>query len=768
MKGTEMKKKSFFAVSMLVLLLSLMLETRFFLVPVKADPRTISVPDEYPTIQDAINAASPGDVILVDSETYHENVVINISLTLMGAGDSTTFIHGDGKEPGIEIIADNVNISGFTILNCVNGIKIPSNGNTVINNTITLNVIAGIYVEFSDGNTLIGNTIALNDFVGVYLKASSKNKISGNTITNNNDTGILLEGQSSSNVISNNTITSIPFYGVSLYNSGNNIISDNLISSNDTGIDLFESSGNFITGNTISNDKYYSIDLIRSSGNFITGNTISNNRYYGIDLFESSSNTFYHNNLVDNYYQVASDGTTNTWDNGAEGNYWSDYTGEDLNGDGIGDTPYQGIDMFPLMEPWSLFRVFNIVSNGTPYIVTVFSNSTIANFNFSQSLEQISFNITGPSDTLGFCNVTIPKNLINSDPPSKVWTVTVDGTYASFTLTENSTHSSLQFTLSHSTRRVQIRVIGIQNIPPQADFTFSPIDPTLYDTIDFNDTSTDSDGEIASWDWEFGDGNSSTDQNPSYKYADAGKYVVTLTVEDNLTATTVTSKVVSVRKVGTTLTIDAPSTVIQGDPLMLTAILRDEYENSLPYAMVEFYLFEEEWVDIGSAETNNSGVASITYASSQVVGTQRFKAVFPGTQIFAESSSICTIEILVIVDVDLPEADAGPDQSVHVGTPVIFNASGSSDNVGVVSYEWDFGDGTTSTGVIVNHTYTESGTYTVTLTVKDAADNGDTDTVIVIVKADPYFPIWIVCIIVAAGIIAVAGLFIWKRKEVDK
>lgn len=118
---------------------------------------------------------------------------------------------------------------------------------------------------------------------------------------------------------------------------------------------------------------------------------------------------------------------------------------------------------------------------------------------------------------------------------------------------------------------------------------------------------------------------------------------------------------------------------------------------------------------------------------------------------------------ITVLDVTNPMADAGRDQTVKVGETVSFDASGSSDNVGIVSYEWDFGDGTTGTDITTTHTYTEPGTYTVTLTVKDEAGNTDTDTRIIMVeKVAAPFPWWIVGVITAAGIASIAIAF-WRR-----
>ncbi|RCU43706.1 PKD domain-containing protein [Haloplanus salinus] len=83
-----------------------------------------------------------------------------------------------------------------------------------------------------------------------------------------------------------------------------------------------------------------------------------------------------------------------------------------------------------------------------------------------------------------------------------------------------------------------------------------------------------------------------------------------------------------------------------------------------------------------------------------------------------------------------PTASAGPDTTIDEGQSVSFDGTGSMDNVGIVSYDWDFDDdGTTATGQTTSHTFDSPGTYTVELTVTDAAGNTDTDTVEVTVES---------------------------------
>ena len=125
--------------------------------------------------------------------------------------------------------------------------------------------------------------------------------------------------------------------------------------------------------------------------------------------------------------------------------------------------------------------------------------------------------------------------------------------------------------------------------------------------------------------------------------------------------------------------------------------------------------------------------------------------------------------VIAVLDVTPPVADAGSNQTVKVGEPVTFNASGSTDNVGVVSCEWDYGDGTNGTGVLKFHTYLEPGNYTVTLTVKDAAGNNATATVTVTVEAvSPAF-VWqtivIVGLLAPIAILSVAVVYLLKMRK---
>jgi len=151
-----------------------------------------------------------------------------------------------------------------------------------------------------------------------------------------------------------NTTSGMESYGISTYQARNVTIQDNFVTEAFYGILLHSSTECKILNNEIS-ESYNAGIVLRgeSINNSVIGNLISNNPN-GIlaSDFSSEYNTFFHNNIINNTNQVTLFSNFFTWDNGCEGNYWSNYNGTDLDSDGIGDTylPWEAVDNYPLMN----------------------------------------------------------------------------------------------------------------------------------------------------------------------------------------------------------------------------------------------------------------------------------------------------------------------------------------------------------------------------------------------------------------------------------
>jgi len=420
----------------------------------------INTGEDYTTIQEAINANTTldGHIILVDAGTYHEHVTINKSISLVGENKHNTTIDGNFAGTVIQVTTDNVNIIGFTIQNSGvpgesgrNGIYVyPSDGHSISHNIIRNNNL-GIYLNHSNNNMLSGNNASYN-WDGIYLESSNNNDLSGNDASNNTHAGIWLDASSNNTLTGNNA--SNEYYGIWLDSSNNSILTGNDASNNDYGIVLVDSSNNTLSSNNPSNNEY-GIRLTSSSNNLLSGNNVYSNNDRGIYLQSSNNSMIYHNNLANNTGQVYSVDSINSWDNGFEGNYWSDYNETDDNQDGIGDTPYvinaNNTDNHPLM---GLFTDFKVALEEETYHAYTICNSTISEFQFDETAKMVNFNVTGLDDTVGFCRITIPYMLITYGPHI----ILVDGEEANATVLpiSNATHVFFYFTYTLSTHKVTI------------------------------------------------------------------------------------------------------------------------------------------------------------------------------------------------------------------------------------------------------------------------------------------------------------------------
>jgi len=346
----------------------------------------------YSSLQEAVNTAAESSLLYVGSGTYHEYVAVNKTISLIGEDAQTTVIDGSGIPFIVEITAPNVTVSGFTLMNS----------------------LEGVYLRGLANSCSIKDCKMVNNRVGVLVE-TEYNLIAGNVFANNNDSGIKI----------------FPLC------PGCYLLKKNIIKQNE----------------------------------FL-------NNSYGLWLDYSLNTTVFHNNFIDNTYQVHTLGSTTTWDDGypSGGNYWNGNhadlfrgSSQNLSGsDGIDDIAYMidtnNIDKYPLAGPSTDFEAGTW--NNVSFRVEFVSNFSVSDFQFDPSEGPcLSFSLTGPNETSGFCRTAIPKDLLWAEDG---WTIHLGGQLADSAIFSDDNKTYLYISSPYSMTTAQI--LGTHVIP---EFRFS-------------------------------------------------------------------------------------------------------------------------------------------------------------------------------------------------------------------------------------------------------------------------------------------------------
>lgn len=248
----------------------------------------------FSTIQEAINNARDGDVINIPSGFYRERVVVNKSIILRGENLATTIIDGGGEATVIYVVANNSEISGFTVQNGLHGFYVDSCHAKIHSNIVKKNSY-GIFLSNSRFNEVYRNNFT-EDIMPIVMQNSSSNFIAENFIYYNFGQAISVYN-SNNNSIMNNRIEKNPAFGIYFERSMNNTIGGNEVANVCQGIHLNVSKHNLVLANIIKNTGPYAIFLSSSERNRVCKNFLSDNEI-ALELSHSCSNIIEENNIT--------------------------------------------------------------------------------------------------------------------------------------------------------------------------------------------------------------------------------------------------------------------------------------------------------------------------------------------------------------------------------------------------------------------------------------------------------------------------------------
>ena len=404
-----------------ILTLSILL---FFVANTYAQKIIVCNTCDVTSIKEAINKAKDFDTILVKKGTYKEyDIKIDKPITLKG--EDYPVIDGENKGEIITIISDNVTVDGLYIINVglsytedFAAIRVRKSKNFLIQNLVLEKLFFCIYLEKSrDGkvyhNNIIGDaTEEHNSGNGIQLWYSHNIDIDYNHVQGVRD-GIYLEFANNC-TITNNISTKNLRYGLHFMFSNDDIYRDNTFINNGAGVAVMFSKKIKMFNNVFKENwgsASYGLLLKEINDAEIIGNTFEENTI-GINiegtnriLYKNNNftnngwalkirgacytNTFESNNFLYNSFDLSYNSKIN--DNVFDKNYWSNYTGYDLNKDGIGDVPYRPV------------KLFSYIVNRTPETIILLRSLFIDIIDFSEKVSP----------------VFTPDNLLDNNPLTK-------------------------------------------------------------------------------------------------------------------------------------------------------------------------------------------------------------------------------------------------------------------------------------------------------------------------------------------------------------
>lgn len=656
----------------------------------------------YKTITDALRVAEDGDTIYVFGGIYNETLNINKRVTLVGSieeGDSIITFGSDHKYT-IEITADYVNFSGFEIHDL---------GDKVISQ------IGGALIHVTSSNVIIQNNNITNctNGWGVYLD-SSGNQLIKNNIIEGVITGVYVSSSNTNDFVGNKIFNCVSF-GITIDSSYHNTLYNNIFDKN-----------------------YYGIYLKNSEYINVSNNIITNNGGHGIGIYGGNYNAIAHNSILDNIDSgvYITSPNSNIFDNVFEDNQVGlkiDVPNCNIYNNFINDSLSKGIYATSETKGNTIYlnylqgNVINAFDQGN----NKWYNDSLKQGNYWDDYRDVDRNYDGIGDVAYQKNGVYDKYPLGlfAKPPNKpINPSPEDGQdniglkiSLSVDITDpDSNMVNVYFYRNNSKESKPDTELG-HNINLPTGSRASCYFNLPYDTINFawyvivNDSKLENQSNI----WFF-----STKSRPA----------------SNIPPVAVAN---------------GPDNAMLDEPVVFDA--SGSYD---PDGSIDFYRwnFGDETSEILSVSPTH------IYSKKETTSGTRDVTLTVIDNNGSSSNQIIKINIASATTNIPPVANAGGPYSGYVDTQINFVGSGSKDEDGsIVSWDWTFDDGGSSTMQNPSYVYTQAGRYTATLTVTD--DEGGTDTVSTDVTINsktsgesPGFELVI-------AIVAIALVLIWRQRK---